>query len=48
MKPILEEAGGTLTDLSGADRIDSGAVVATNGHLHDEVLAVIARYATGT
>jgi histidinol-phosphatase len=43
LKPILEEAGGAFTDLMGGDGVDSRAVVATNGLLHDEVLAVIAR-----
>ena len=35
---IVEEAGGRLTDLAGAARIDGGAAVATNGQLHDAVL----------
>jgi histidinol-phosphatase len=35
---IVEEAGGRFTDLSGAARPDGGSGVATNGHLHDEVL----------
>jgi histidinol-phosphatase len=36
---IIEEAGGRLTDLDGQRTINSGTVLATNGHLHDEVLA---------
>jgi histidinol phosphatase-like enzyme (inositol monophosphatase family) len=38
---ILEEAGGRFSDWSGAPRIDGGNAVATNGLLHDEVLAVL-------
>jgi len=41
LKVLVEEAGGRLTDLDGGERIDGRAVVATNGHLHDEVLAVV-------
>ncbi len=40
MLPILEEAGGTFTDWSGAARIDGGEGIATNGLVLDEVLAV--------
>jgi histidinol-phosphatase len=36
---IVEEAGGRFTDLTGADRVDGGSAVATNGLLHDRVLA---------
>jgi histidinol-phosphatase len=38
---IVEEAGGRFTDLSGAARPDGGSAVATNGHLHDEVLGLL-------
>lgn len=38
---IVEEAGGSLTDFDGGDRIDTGRVVATNGHLHRAVLEVL-------
>ena len=38
---IVEEAGGRFTDLAGADRVDGGNAVATNGLLHDEVLAAL-------
>jgi histidinol-phosphatase len=40
---IVEEAGGTLTDLSGERRIDGGNAVATNGVLHEAVLEVVRR-----
>ncbi len=36
---IIEEAGGRLTDLDGRRTIHSGTVLATNGLLHDEILA---------
>jgi histidinol-phosphatase len=36
---VVEEAGGRLTDLDGQRTIHSGTVVATNGALHEEVLA---------
>ncbi len=38
---IVEEAGGRFTDLSGVARVDGGSAVATNGLLHDEVLAAL-------
>lgn len=38
---IVEEAGGTFTDLTGARRIDGGNAVATNGPLHHEVLEIL-------
>jgi histidinol-phosphatase len=36
---LIEEAGGRLTDFSGARRIDKLEMVATNGLLHEEILA---------
>jgi histidinol-phosphatase len=38
---VVTEAGGRFTDLHGADRYDSGHGIATNGRIHDEVLAVL-------
>lgn len=38
---IVEEAGGRLTDLFGAARVDGGSVLVTNGKLHDEVLEAL-------
>jgi histidinol-phosphatase len=38
---LVEEAGGRMTDLSGRDRIDTGSMLATNGHLHLQALEVI-------
>ena len=37
--PILEEAGGRFTDLGGKATPWGGSGVATNGKLHDEVVA---------
>jgi len=39
--PIVEEAGGRITDLTGARRADGGNVLATNGLLHDEALRLL-------
>ncbi|HLK02356.1 MAG TPA: histidinol-phosphatase [Streptosporangiaceae bacterium] len=39
---IVTEAGGRFTSLEGAPVPDGGSVVCTNGHLHDEVLALLA------
>jgi histidinol phosphatase-like enzyme (inositol monophosphatase family) len=41
MRTILPEAGGRFTDLAGVDRADGGTGLATNGLLHDEVLALL-------
>ncbi len=38
---VVQEAGGRFTDLAGVARADGGNVVATNGVLHDEVLAAL-------
>ncbi|HEX3899193.1 MAG TPA: histidinol-phosphatase [Mycobacteriales bacterium] len=38
---IVEEAGGRFTDLAGVDRVDGGSAIATNGLLHDQVLAAL-------
>ena len=40
--PILEEAGGTLTDWHGVRTIDGGNSIATNGLLFDEVMSLVA------
>jgi histidinol-phosphatase len=39
--PILREAGGRFTDWAGAERIDGGDAVGTNGELHDAVLDLL-------
>jgi len=38
---IVQEAGGTFTDLRGNARADGGDVLSTNGVLHAEVLVVL-------
>jgi histidinol-phosphatase len=35
---IVEEAGGTWSDLSGTPNVDGGSIVCSNGLLHGEVL----------
>ena len=41
MKILVEEAGGRLTDFAGRPSIYDGSVLATNGRLHDQVLAAL-------
>ena len=41
MPVILAEAGGRFTDLAGVSTIESRNGVATNGHIHDELLALL-------
>lgn len=40
LQPIVSEAGGRLTKISGERWIDGGSVLTTNGHLHDEIVAL--------
>lgn len=42
MPVILREAGGRFTDLAGVESIETGSGVATNGHVHDELLTLLA------
>ena len=42
LQPIVEEAGGRFSDLSGVDRADGGSAVCTNGLLHESVLRALA------
>ena len=41
MQVIVEEAGGRFSDALGAARIDGGSAVASNGLIHDELLAAL-------
>ncbi|HET6440550.1 MAG TPA: inositol monophosphatase family protein [Anaeromyxobacter sp.] len=41
LKVLVEEAGGRFTDLSGADTHASGNCIASNGLVHDHVLAAL-------
>lgn len=41
--PIIEEAGGRFTSVAGEPGPWHGSALATNGHLHDEVLGLLAR-----
>jgi histidinol-phosphatase len=38
---IVEEAGGSFTDISGRVTPSGGSAVSTNGLLHDEVLNIL-------
>lgn len=42
-RALVLAAGGRVTDLVGEDRSDGGSAVATNGALHEEVLALAER-----
>ena len=42
LKPIVEEAGGRLTDWDDGGDINRPDVIASNGKLHAEVLAILA------
>ena len=44
---IIEEAGGRFTSWAGQRTIFGGDGLATNGPLHDEVLAIIAEAEAG-
>jgi histidinol-phosphatase len=41
--PIVEEAGGRFTSITGEPGPWHGSSLATNGHLHDAVLAALAK-----
>jgi histidinol phosphatase-like enzyme (inositol monophosphatase family) len=41
MPVIIAEAGGRFTDYEGVERIDGGSGLATNGRIHDDVLAIV-------
>ena len=41
MKVLLEEAGGRLTDVTGADTLEGGTALASNGVLHEPALRVM-------
>lgn len=43
VKILVEEAGGRLTDFSGRPTIYGGSVLATNGRLHEQALALLRR-----
>lgn len=45
--PVLEEAGGTVTDWSGNARADGGEAVATNGRVLEEVLEILGSASEG-
>ena len=40
--PVVEEAGGRMTAYDGGSPLGGGSALTTNGHLHDDVLALLA------
>jgi histidinol-phosphatase len=40
---IVEEAGGRFSDRDGVSRIDAGSAVASNGLVHEALLAALTR-----
>ncbi len=40
---IVEEAGGRVTDFDGRRDIEAGSILASNGRMHDLVLARLAQ-----
>ena len=47
VRAVVVAAGGRVTDLDGVDRSDGGSAVATNGVLHEEVMALIGQHRHG-
>lgn len=43
MPVIFREAGGRFTDVAGTESIETGSGVASNGRIHDELLALLQR-----
>ncbi len=42
LRLLVTEAGGLITDLDGNDVLTgNGTVLATNGHIHDEMLGLV-------
>jgi histidinol-phosphatase len=41
LRPIVEEAGGRLSDLTGTGWADEAPCVTSNGALHDEILSIL-------
>ncbi|MCC5948697.1 MAG: histidinol phosphatase [Nitriliruptoraceae bacterium] len=46
VRALVEAAGGRFTDLVGRATADGGSAIASNGHLHDDVLALVEATAT--
>jgi histidinol phosphatase-like enzyme (inositol monophosphatase family) len=45
--PVIEGAGGRITDWSGGDPVGGSSIIATGGRLHDEVVAALRPGAPG-
>jgi histidinol-phosphatase len=41
MPVLLREAGGRFTDLAGEETIETGSGIASNGHVHEQLLAIL-------
>jgi histidinol-phosphatase len=41
LQVLVEQAGGTFTDLSGTPRFDGGSALSTNGRLHEQALSLL-------
>jgi len=41
IQPIVEEAGGRVTDAAGTARVDGGTAISSNGHLHEVLLEAV-------
>ncbi len=39
--PVMEESGGTFTDLNGRRTIRGGNSIATNGYLFESVMSIL-------
>ena len=39
--PIVREAGGSFSDLTGQDRFDTGSALFCNGRIHEEALDAV-------
>jgi histidinol-phosphatase len=39
--PVVTEAGGRLSQVDGSPLVHGGSIVTTNGHLHDDVVALL-------
>ncbi|MCA9266741.1 MAG: histidinol phosphate phosphatase, partial [Planctomycetales bacterium] len=44
LQPILEEAGGHLTDWSGTPRVDGGEAIGCNRHLLNEITGITRKF----
>ncbi len=48
LKPIVEEAGGRMTDWDGGWDVNRPDVIVSNGKRHDEILAILSKRGQGS